>query len=179
MKMRRMIVAVIVFVSLNRAYVLKPYVIDDGGVRKATSSGFEVGVSVGQSFSGKVAAGNYVCYVGYWTPKICYPGIEELENQSYWGKPRVFALQQNYPNPVFSKTVIKYSIAKPCKVELKLFDATGRQIAVLVSEKQTPGYYQMNWNIQNVAEKQLANGVYFYRLEAGNYTSSRKMLIIR
>lgn len=87
-----------------------------------------------------------------------------------------FTLNQNYPNPVFSRTTIKYSIAKPCKVELKLFDDAGRQVATLVNERQKPGYYQVNWNIRNVSEKQLPNGVYFYRLEAGEFTATKKMV---
>lgn len=90
-----------------------------------------------------------------------------------------FSLSQNYPNPVVSRTVIKYSIASLCKVELKLFDVTGRQVAVLVNENQKPGYYQVNWNIRNVSEKQLPNGVYFYRLTAGNWINTKKLVIVR
>ncbi len=103
------------------------------------------------------------------------PGIaDNFTNQN-----TKFRLYQNSPNPVSSRTTIKYSIASLCKVELELFDVTGRQLMVLVNENQEPGYYQVNWNIRNVSEKQLPNGVYFYRLTAGDWTSTKKMVIAR
>ncbi|MHA1279233.1 MAG: T9SS type A sorting domain-containing protein [Candidatus Helarchaeota archaeon] len=90
-----------------------------------------------------------------------------------------FTLNQNFPNPVSRRTSIKYSIPNFCKVELKLFDVTGRQIAVLVNESQKPGCYQVTWDIHNVPEKRLPNGVYFYRLTAGDYTNTKKLVIVR
>ncbi|MBA7518670.1 hypothetical protein ES705_10742 [subsurface metagenome] len=104
-------------------------------------------------------------------------GIEEEQTNNL--QPVEFALMQNYPNPVLSKTVLKYGIPKTCKVELKLYDVTGRQVTVLVDENQKPGYYKVNWHIRNVSEKQLANGIYFYRLKAGDFVSTKKMVIVR
>uniref|UniRef100_A0A7C4X970 T9SS type A sorting domain-containing protein n=1 Tax=candidate division WOR-3 bacterium TaxID=2052148 RepID=A0A7C4X970_UNCW3 len=54
-----------------------------------------------------------------------------------------------------------------------------RQVATLVNENQNPGYYQVNRNIRSVSEKQLPNGVYFYRLTAGDWTETKKMVIVR
>ncbi len=102
-------------------------------------------------------------------------GINDVKLNPCFG----FQLNLNYPNPFVSRTVIKYSIAKPCKVELKLYDVAGRQVATLVSENQKPGYYQVNWDIRNFSEKELSNGVYFYRLTAGDYMETKKMVIIR
>ncbi len=165
-------------VSFCHSYILKSYVIDGGGVAKASSSGYIIGCSVSQSFAAKVSAGNYIAYIGYWTPRIAPPGIEET-NRFNLVQPVVFSLSPNYPNPVSHRTTIKYSIANTCNVELKLFDVTGRQVAVLVNENQKPGYYQINWDIRNVSEAQLPNGVYFYRLTAGDYTETRKMVVVR
>jgi outer membrane protein assembly factor BamB len=90
-----------------------------------------------------------------------------------------FHLLQNYPNPALEKTNIKYSILKPCKVEIKLFDVTGKQITTLVNKYQKPGSYQVTWDISASSKKQLPNGVYFYRLRAGDFTNTRKMVVVR
>ena len=144
-----------------------------------TSSGYIMGGSVSQSFIGKLSSSNYIAHIGYWTKPHAPYGVEETDQLQNLNKPIVFSLNQNYPNPVLSKTVIKYAIPKTCKVELKLYDVTGRQVTVLVDENQKPGYYKVNWHIRNVSEKQLANGVYFYRLKAGDFVATKKMVIVR
>lgn len=170
---------VLVTLTFSQSYILKSYVIDNGGVSKITSSGYIMGGSVSQSFIGRVSGGNYIAHIGYWTPKNAPPGIQEYDQLEDLGPPIIFSLNQNYPNPVYLKTNIKYSIPKTCKVELKLYDVTGRQVTVLVDQNQKPGYYKVNWHIRNVSEKQLANGIYFYRLKAGDFVSTKKMVIVR
>ncbi len=160
-------------------YLIKSHCIDDGGVATVTAGGYTLGISISQSFIGKIESGGYTAYIGYWPPWGSIPGIEESEQNRNFGQPIVFSLSQNYPNPVSTRTIIKYSIAIPCKVELALFDVTGRQVTLLLNENQKAGYYQINWNIRNVSEKQLPNGVYFYRLTAGNYTNVKKLVIVR
>ena len=166
-------------VSFSQTYILKSYVIDDGGAAKATSSGYIMGGSISQSFIGKLTSSGYTAYVGYWTPGNTSPGIEERENAQSLGIPVVFSFKQNYPNPITSRTIIKYSLPKTCQVELKLFDVTGREIAILVNENQRPGYYQVTWEIRNSSQKQLPNGVYFYQLKADDFIETRKMIILR
>jgi hypothetical protein len=165
--------------SYAQTYVLKSYVIDDGGISKMTSSGYVAGWSISQTAIEKVTSPNYVACLGYWTPFLAPPGIEEKEQNQSLTLSIVFSLGQNYPNPVASKTIIKYSIAKESNVELKIYDVCGRQVVALVNETQKSGYYYVNWHIGNVLQKQLANGVYFYRLKAGDFTSTKKMIILR
>ncbi len=177
-------IALILFIFVDVAvaqYILKSYCIDDGGVAYATSSGYKMGCSVSQSFIAYLTSSNYIAYIGYWHPPYAPPGwgIEETENASGLKPPIVFSLNQNCPNPVVSHTTIKYSIANPCKVELKLFDVTGRKLTTLVNENQKPGHYQVHWDIHSLSEKQLPNGVYFYRLTAGDYTNAKKMVVVR
>ena len=162
-----------------QTYTLKSYCIDDGGVAAVTAGGYKMGMSVSQSFIGKVEGGGYTAYIGYWPPWGSIPGVEETDKSQVLVQPIVFSLNQNHPNPVSHRTAIKYSIASPCKVELKLYDITGRQVATLVNENQKPGHYQVNWDICNVSERQLPNGVYFYQLTAGDYTDTKKMIILR
>lgn len=95
------------------------------------------------------------------------------------GLPKAFYLFQNFPNPVFSRTVIKYAIPEKFKMELKVYDASGREIATLLDKEQSAGFYTVNWDIKDISRNKLANGVYFYRLKAGNYEETKKMVIVR
>lgn len=104
-------------------------------------------------------------------------GISEQTRQL--GQPTSFNLQQNNPNPVFYSAIIRYALPQSCRVELKVFNVSGKEIVTLVEQNQGPGYYQVNWNIQNVSKKQLANGVYVYQLKAGGFTETKKMVIVR
>lgn len=89
------------------------------------------------------------------------------------------SMSQNYPNPVSSRTVIKYAIPEKAKVELKLYDKSGREIATLVNKEQAAGSYKTKWDISNVSKKKLPNGMYFYQLKAGDFTDTKKMVIVR
>jgi hypothetical protein len=98
--------------------------------------------------------------------------------------PRVesgFRLGGNYPNPFNSATVIQYSLEGPrgqgpgtSDVRLVVYDVHGREVEVLVSERKAPGRYEVQFNASR-----LASGVYFYRLTAGQYVESRKMILMK
>lgn len=88
--------------------------------------------------------------------------------------PEKFSLSQNYPNPFNPKTNIKFQIAKSGNVKLTVFDILGREIAVLVNQQLIPGTYEVNWDGSNYP-----SGVYFYRLTVGDFTQTRKMVLIK
>ncbi len=88
--------------------------------------------------------------------------------------PEEFALLQNYPNPFNPTTTIKYSVADVANVKLQVFDILGRNVATLVNDVKTPGAYTVNFNAAS-----LSSGTYFYRIEAGDFTSIRKMMLIK
>lgn len=88
--------------------------------------------------------------------------------------PSVFSLAQNYPNPFNPSTAIKYSLSRDAKVTLEVFDALGRRVAVLVEAPQPAGYHEVVF--QNPA---LPSGLYFYRLQAGTFVQTNKMVILR
>ncbi len=88
--------------------------------------------------------------------------------------PKSFALDQNYPNPFNPTTNIRYSIPATSKVTLRVFDVLGRQIETLVNENQAPGQYTVTLNAQR-----LASGVYFYQLNAGGFSQTRKLLLMK
>lgn len=88
--------------------------------------------------------------------------------------PIAFSLSQNFPNPFNPTTQIRFEIPISGFVTLKVYDILGREVATLVNEKKTPGTYEVEWNAGNVS-----SGVYFYRLNAGNFVETRKMILMR
>ncbi len=83
-------------------------------------------------------------------------------------------LEQNYPNPFNPSTTIKYDLPRDSRVSLKLFNILGQEVATLVNEEQKAGYRSVDWNASNYA-----SGVYFYRLEAGGFSSVKRMLLVK
>jgi hypothetical protein len=89
-------------------------------------------------------------------------------------QPSGFALMQNYPNPFNPSTSITYSLPHSAFVTLTVFNALGEQVAQLVNEQQETGTYQHMWNAEG-----MASGMYFYKLQAGNYTATQKMILLK
>jgi hypothetical protein len=92
--------------------------------------------------------------------------------------PDTFVLYQNYPNPFNPSTTIRYELPKACRVRLEIFNMLGSKVATLVDDYREPGYYEVEWNV-NSSRKQLSSGIYFYKLEAGNYIETRKLILLK
>ena len=88
--------------------------------------------------------------------------------------PTQFTLRQNYPNPFNPSTNISFDIPSNTFVSLKIFDALGREVSVVLSEELSAGSYSWRWDGTN-----LASGMYFYRLQAGTYTETKKLLLLK
>jgi len=88
-------------------------------------------------------------------------------------------LYDNYPNPFNPITTIRYSVSKDCRVKLKIFNVKGQLIKTLVDGFRKTGGYEVKWNGTNNRGGSLASGVYFYRLEAGQFTETKKMVLLR
>ncbi len=87
---------------------------------------------------------------------------------------KAFRLKQNYPNPFNPSTTIEFDLPKTSKVTLKIFNILGEEVATLVSERLSAGSYSYEWDAPN-----LASGVYLYRLQAGDYIETRKMVLMK
>ncbi len=85
-----------------------------------------------------------------------------------------FSLDQNYPNPFNPTTLIKYSLGERSNVTLKVYDLLGREVATLVNGSQNAGTHSINFNASN-----LASGLYIYKIQAGNFTQSHKMMLLK
>jgi len=88
--------------------------------------------------------------------------------------PEEYLLCQNYPNPFNSSTTIKYQVPAKSHVTLKVFDLLGKEITTLVNEELEPGYYEAMFDAIN-----LSSGIYFYRLESGKFSSTKKLVLIK
>jgi photosystem II stability/assembly factor-like uncharacterized protein len=88
--------------------------------------------------------------------------------------PHEFVLDQNYPNPFNPSTTIKYELPKSSEVRLSVYDLLGREVSVLVNEKREAGVHEVKCDGAN-----LASGVYFYRLQAGDFVQSKKLIIVK
>jgi hypothetical protein len=96
-------------------------------------------------------------------------GIDEDPHMAF-----VYSLSQNYPNPFNPSTGIRYQLAGTSDVRLVVYDLLGREVALLIDEKQAAGNYRVNWNAAH-----FSSGVYFYRLTAGTFRETRRMLLIK
>ncbi len=107
---------------------------------------------------------------------------EQGESRAGPNLPRAFSLMQNAPNPFNPSTTISYSLPKdtePVRVKLTVYDIRGRTVSVLADRVQDGGDYTVNWDGTDEAGRQVASGVYFYRLRAGSFTATRKMVMLK
>jgi hypothetical protein len=94
--------------------------------------------------------------------------------QSEDGLPVAFRLGQNYPNPFNPSTTIRYDLPRRAHVSLSVFNTLGQQVASLVEGEEEAGYHEVQFDAS-----QVSSGVYFYRLCAGKYVETKKMLLMR
>ena len=93
--------------------------------------------------------------------------------------PEIFALHQNYPNPFNPTTTLKYDLPEDALVNITIYDMMGRQVSTLVSSQQTAGYKSVQWNATNNAGKPVSAGLYLYTIQAGDYTQTKKMVLLK
>jgi len=123
-------------------------------------------------FTVVVSSGKYP----FWTSTFTFSGLvtgsvgPDAENDL----PMAFGLEQNYPNPFNPSTTIKFELPKSSEVMLSVYDMLGREVSVLVDEKKPAGVHEVQFDARN-----LASGVYVYRLTAGNFVRSKKLVLVR
>ncbi len=88
--------------------------------------------------------------------------------------PNQFSLSQNYPNPFNPTTQITFTLPKASNVTLTVYNVLGQQIATLVNGKNEPGEHSVSWNALNIP-----SGVYFYRIVAGDFVQTKKMVLMK
>lgn len=101
-------------------------------------------------------------------------GIIDIKNSNSFDLPKSFRLDQNYPNPFNPSTTIQFSIPSNIHVILKIFDTNGREVTKLIDKRLVQGVYNVNWNANG-----LASGIYFCRINAGKFSRTKKMILIK
>ena len=133
--------------------------------------------TVGQPAIGQSAGGANGVAGGFWAQNADV--VTSVTDPPSEALPTQFRLHQNYPNPFNPETTIRYDLAKPVEVRLTVFDVLGRAVRTLVAHKQAAGAHSAVWDGRDDLGRQLASGVYVYRLEAGDFTKSAKMLLLK
>ena len=100
--------------------------------------------------------------------------ITGVENQLDYGRLQGFHLDQNYPNPFNPSTTISFTLPSRSFVSLKVFDLIGREVATIVSEEMQAGNHSRQWNAAN-----MPSGIYFYRLQAGLFAETKKLILLK
>ena len=100
--------------------------------------------------------------------------ITSVDNNGSINLPNEYRLYQNYPNPFNPSTIIKYSIPKSDLVQLKIYDVLGKEVATLVNEEKLVGTYSVTFNAAS-----LTSGIYFYKLKAGSFSRTKKLVLLQ
>ena len=119
--------------------------------------------------------GNFTNLIGCRIDGIVY-GDTNFTNIKQIGNsvPEYFSLSQNYPNPFNPKTIINYELSITNFVNIKVFDALGKEVATLVNENQNAGSYSVEFYGEG-----MPSGIYFYKLEAGDFTETKRMILLK
>jgi len=94
-------------------------------------------------------------------------------------RPEEFQLYQNYPNPFNPSTAIRFDLARPEKIDLALYNLAGQKVATLAQGHREAGAHTLRWDGRDENGRELASGVYLYRLQAGSQVETRKLLLLR
>jgi len=109
----------------------------------------------------------------YWAPAL----VVNVDDQGT--VPSSYSISQNYPNPFNPMTVIHYSLSQRAPVRISIFNVLGQEVTTLVNETQPAGTYETNWDGLDHTGKRVGSGVYFYRISAGNFSETRKMVLLK
>ena len=102
-----------------------------------------------------------------------------LSSESELNIPDVFALHQNYPNPFNPVTTIRYDVPEQSNVRVEIYNVIGQKVAELVNRSHQPGFYAVNWDGTNMTGSLLGSGMYFYKIEADQFTAVKKLLLVK
>ncbi len=110
--------------------------------------------------------------------KIVEPEQTNVQMADNGAQPVAFRLEQNYPNPFNPSTTINYHVSEPTTITLTIYDMLGRKVKTLVSSNQLPGTHSVMWNGRDDIGHSVASGVYVYRMQAGKFIASQKMVFM-
>jgi len=136
------------------------------------------GIKISATFSGtpSLTVDNSTSISGYYptdTSSSIFNVVTSVATSSDRG-PRAFRLNQNYPNPINSSTIISYELAMNASLTLRVFDVLGREVRRLLNEDQSSGTHLVRFDATD-----MPGGVYFYRLQAGAFTETKRLVVLK
>jgi flagellar hook assembly protein FlgD len=103
--------------------------------------------------------------------------VKEIEGDHI--KPSDFSLSQNYPNPFNPVTNFQFTLPKSSHVKIEIFNIVGQKVATLVDGDMKPGLYTADWNGRDESGRTVSSGIYFYRMQAGDFSDMKKMVLVK
>jgi hypothetical protein len=127
------------------------------------------------------AQGNSICKEKVGEQAIAIPGEDERGTEPVLQESKAtgFSLEKNFPNPFNPDTEIKFSLAEASQVSLNVYNILGQVVRTLVDEELPAGPHSVTWDGKNGQGSDVASGVYFYRMKAGNFESTERMTLLR
>jgi hypothetical protein len=104
---------------------------------------------------------------------------EQLDAKIETILPERFNLHQNYPNPFNPVTTLRYDLPNNSLLTIIIYDMLGREVKTLINQTQNGGYKSILWDGTNDHDHSVSSGVYLYRIQAGNYMRSKKMVLLK
>jgi hypothetical protein len=148
-----------------------PWSLSGVGYEVSSSSTTIVKSLVGQRFVGTLQGTSNMIESGFLADTLFRTLTSVAVHE---GVPKEFMLEQNYPNPFNPSTTIQYALPARSHVNLSLFNTLGQQVAELVNEELEAGYHEVSFDAKN-----LPSGVYFYRIQAGTFVETKRLLLLR
>ena len=149
-------------------------VVAAGGGR-IMSAGHRLLCTIGQPCVGAMSTNAHRHLIGFHEPIGAPPsGTDDVIEL-----PLHFDLAQNAPNPFVSATTIRFALPESREVRLEIFSVDGRRVASLVNDTLSPGHLALRWDGRDSRGRPVASGAYLYRLTAGDFTATRRMLLTR
>jgi hypothetical protein len=161
-----LVAALLAAASPALAAIEMPRSVVGGGSGGGGGGAYQIVGTVGQAAIGRLPGPAWLHEAGFWAGPPSPTAADEIPAAPWLG--------QNYPNPFNPTTTIAYGLPKAARVELKLYDPTGRLVAVLVDQQQDAGRQEFTLRAET-----LASGVYFYRLVAGDFRETRKLVLLK
>jgi hypothetical protein len=132
--------------------------------------------TTGQPDAGVLTEGPYRIQGGFWTGWALATAVEPPPEAA---RPLVFRIQGAYPNPFNPRTTFVFDLPAPRSVRLEVLNVRGERIRTLMDEAQDPGTHRAVWNGRDDVGAEVASGVYFFRLRAGEFEGRRKVTLVR
>ncbi len=158
------------FSELNFPQNQVPFNVIGSGGAFHTNSEYILTGTLGEALIGSIGSEVNHVYSGFWY--LYYEDVVSLvEDETF---PENFTLEQNFPNPFNPSTTIKFAVSERNLVQIRLYTIIGEEVLLLLNEEKERGWYEIKLNMNS-----FSSGVYIYRMNAGNYVSTKKMMLVK